>query len=300
MASSGLLALPRAIVNAGWSGVILLVVWAMVALYCGVLIGRCWTQLRSKACVEEAFPRDPYPTIGYQCYGRAGKAVVEFCLLVTLFGAVIVFLLVSAQNVASLVDKKIGSFETPEGETRAWILILSAFLLPCTYLGTPKDIWPIAALATFSTAVACILIAVKCILDWPIELTEVQQYDITAESVFRAFGTISFAFGGISLFPSFQADMKKPEKFTRAAVSAILVVLLMYLPTCVLPFLVYGAKNEDNILQTIKRQGDTGSAKSIAIAAEVIVTFHLSFAFLIALNPISQQIEEYLQWPNRK
>ena len=300
MASGGILALPRALVNADYSGIILMIACAFAALYCGVLIGKCWMQLRSRADMEEAFPRDPYPTIGYECYGRAGRAVVEFCLLTTLIGAGIVFLIVSAQNIASIVDKKIGSFESPEAEARAWVLIISAFVLPCTYLGTPKDIWPFAVLATVSTSTACILIVVKCIIDWPGDFDKVPKFEVTVESFFRAFGTIAFAFGGTSLFPSYQADMKKPEKFTKSAVSAFVVILTIYIPTGILPFLVYGAKNDDNILQTVKHQGGIGPEQSIAIAAEVFVSLHLLFALIIVLNPAFQQIEEYLKLPNRK
>ena len=300
MAGSGVLALPKAIVNSGWTGVALLIVCACVSLYCGIVLGKCWTQLRSKASMEEAFPRDPYPTIGYYCYGRFGKVFVEICLLATLAGVSTVLLLLSAENIASLVDKKIGTFQTQENEARAWLLILSGCILPFTYLGTPKDMWPFAVIATITTSVACVLITIKSIIDWPSDLSKVQKFEITVESFFSAFGTISFAFGGASLFPSFQADMKKPEKFTKSAISAFLIVLLMYLPTCIFPFLVYGAKNESNALQTIKHHGDTGSVRNMAVVAEILITMHLLFSFIIILNPVCQQIEEYLKWPNRK
>ena len=300
MAGSGVLALPKALVNAGWSGVPLLVVCAFVSLYCGIILGKCWTQVRGRASVDEPFPRDPYPTIGYECYGRLGRGVVETCLLATLIGVGIVLLLLSAQNIASLVGKKIGSFDTSVNEARAWLLIISLCVLPFTYLATPKDLWPFAVIATITTSTACCLIVIKSGIDWPSDLSMVPHVDVSAESFFRAFGTISFAFGGASLFPSFQADMKQPEKFTTSAISAFLIVLFMYLPTCIFPFIVYGADNHDNALQTIKNHGDTGAVRNIAVVAEVLITLHLLFSFLIVLNPVSQQFEEFLKWPNRK
>ena len=299
MASGGILALPYALANSGWSGVIMLFICAPVALYCGILLGKCWVHLRATACMEEAFPRDPYPTIGYQCYGRVGRSVVEFCLLATLIGAAIIMLLISAQNISSIVGRKIGSFTTAEGETRVWLLIISAFLLPCTYLGTLKDIWPFAIMATVTTSTACCLIVSKCLLDWPSDLGKVPQSEVTVESFFRAFGTVSFAYGGASLFPSYQADMKKPEKFTLSATLAFVIVVAMYAPASILPFVVYGERNSPNILQTIKYQGLTGLESKIGLAAEILITFHLMFAFVIVLNPVFQQIEEYLKLPNR-
>ena len=300
MAGSGVLALPRAITNSGWSGVVLLIVCALVSLYCGVLLGKCWMQVREKACVDEPFPRDPYPTIGYECYGRLGRGIVECCLLATLIGVSIVLLLISAQNISSLVDKKIGSVDTHVNEARIWLLIISVCIVPFIYLGTLKHMWPFAVIATATTSIACCLIIIKSCIDWPSDLNTVPTADVTVDSFFTAFGTILFAFGGASLFPSFQADMKEPAKFTRSAISAFLIVLLMYLPTCILPFIVYGANNKDNALQTIKNQGDKGSVRNIAVVAEVLITLHLLFSFLIVLNPISQQFEEFLKWPNRK
>jgi len=299
MAGSGVLALPRAITNSGWSGVGLLIVCALVSLYCGVMLGKCWMQVREKACVDEPFPRDPYPTIGYECYGRLGRGIVECCLLATLIGVSIVLLLISAQNISSLVDKKIGSVDTPVNEARIWLLIISVCIVPFIYLGTPKNLWPFAVIATATTSIACCLIIIKSCIDWPSDLNTVPTADVTVDSFFTAFGTISFAFGGASLFPSFQADMKEPAKFTRSAISAFLIVLLMYLPTCIFPFIVYGANNKDNALQTIKSQGYKGSVRNIAVVAEVLITFHLLFSFLIVLNPVSQQFEEFLKWPNR-
>ena len=35
----------------------------------------------------------------------------------------------------------------------------------------------------------------------------------TFDGFFNAFGTILFGFGGASIFPTIQIDMKRPEKF---------------------------------------------------------------------------------------
>ena len=299
MAGSGVLAIPKAIANAGWTGVGLLVLCCVVSLYCGIVLGECWKILRNKKSVYKAYPRDPYPSIGYECFGKFGKGIVEFCLLVTLFGVCVVFLLLASQNTSSIVNRKIGSF-TGKAESRAWLLIMSACILPFTFLGTPKDFWFFALFATLCTSVACVLIVIKSAIDWPVSFASVPVEAVTVDSFFAAFGTIAFSFGGATLFPSFQSDMKEPEKFPRAATLGFLIVLLMYLPTGVLPFMVYGGSLDSNVVKTIKNQGDAGSAKNIAIAAEVLITAHLVFSFVITINPISQQIEEYLKSPQRE
>ena len=52
--------------------------------------------------------------------------------------------------------------------------------------------------------------------------------DITFISFFTAFGTICFAFGGHPAFPTFQTDMKHPEKFGKACLIGYISMYLEY------------------------------------------------------------------------
>ena len=221
------------------------------------MLGKCWTILQNRKHV-----RDPYPSIGWECYGRPGKIIVEFCLIITLIGVCTVFLLLASQNISSLINRNIGSF-TPRNEFRLWLLICSACLLPFTYLATPKDFWPFALGAALCTGTACILIIAKSGFDFPSDVSVVLQPTITVKSFFGAFGTIAFSFGGATLFPTYQTDMKDARKFPRAAALAFLIVAAMYIPTSALPFMVYGDNVNDNVLQSIKNQGDTGAVRNL-------------------------------------
>ena len=51
--------------------------------------------------------------------------------------------------------------------------------------------------------------------------TEAEAFDRGFESFFLAFGTILFCFGGMAAFPTIQADMKEPRKFTHSVLIAM-------------------------------------------------------------------------------
>jgi vesicular inhibitory amino acid transporter len=53
----------------------------------------------------------------------------------------------------------------------------------------------------------------------------------TAYGYFTAFGSIMFAFGGASTFPTIQADMKDKSEFKVAAVAAMAILFVIYFPT---------------------------------------------------------------------
>lgn len=89
MAGSGILALPAAIVGAGWTGFALLVLCCFASGYCGTVLGRSWAILRDRHDEYKGHVRYPYPAIGEKAYGRWASVVVTVCINITLIGSVL-------------------------------------------------------------------------------------------------------------------------------------------------------------------------------------------------------------------
>ncbi len=88
MAGSGILALPAAIVGAGWTGFALLVLCCFASGYCGTVLGRSWAILRDRHDEYKGHVRYPYPAIGEKAYGRWASIAVTVCINITLIGSV--------------------------------------------------------------------------------------------------------------------------------------------------------------------------------------------------------------------
>ncbi|GBN01106.1 hypothetical protein AVEN_91218-1 [Araneus ventricosus] len=280
MAGSGILALPSSLLAAGWSGIPLLIFLCLNALYAGICLGRCWSILEERYEEYRTKFRYPYPAIAYRAYGRKTKYFVSFCIDVNLFGVAIVFLLLSSQLIAS-VAKQFGiSF-------CYWIIILAAVLCPLTWLGTPDDFWPAAVLALVTTIVACIMLIVLIARDF--SLAKYATYPPTnITKFFLAFGTIYFSFGGAASFPTFQNDMNNRDEFSKATTIGFVVILLLYLPVSILGYVVYGDTLRADVLQSI-------SPSVIKGAIQVLLALHMAFAFLLVINPASQEFEEFFK-----
>ncbi|XP_059143845.1 uncharacterized protein LOC131931158 isoform X2 [Physella acuta] len=284
MAGSGVLALPSALKGTGYIGILLNVLCALVSAYTGMLLGKCWLMVMNRYEEYQEETRYPYPAIGQVTFGKPGRLIVSCAINFTLFGVSVVFLLLSSQNIQSLV-KDAGR----DISFCYWLIIVAGALLPLTWLGTPKDFWPIAVGAVVATSIACCVVLANIIMDGH-DGPPAFYPNIEFKGFFFAFGTICFAFGGHPAFPTFQADMKNPEKFGRAIFISYLIVLLMYLPVAVSGYVVYGINTQDNVLQSV-------SQGPMLYVVEILITLHLICSFIIVINPVCQECEELLNIP---
>uniref|UniRef100_H2Z6U1 Amino acid transporter transmembrane domain-containing protein n=1 Tax=Ciona savignyi TaxID=51511 RepID=H2Z6U1_CIOSA len=295
MTGSGVLALPKAVKDAGWVGLFLIFMCAGISSFTGTVLGRCWTLLRDNKPELKGHCSDPYPTIGYNTFGRPGKIIVNISVYFTLYGVCVVLLLIASGNIQSLLAQI---------EFHTYLMFakgipvnadISLFLAPFCWLKSPKDFWPIALGATVTTAIACVLIFIQAIMDIKVAHNRTVEYRETHpdgfESFFLAFGMILFCFGGMAAFPTIQADMREPERFPKAVIVAMGSILCMYIPVGAIGFSVYGDLVADNIFDSLSQ----GPMKTIAT---ILITMHLVFAYVIIQNPLSQVFEMPLNLPD--
>ncbi|XP_060063323.1 uncharacterized protein LOC132543823 [Ylistrum balloti] len=291
IAGSGVLALPKAVEDTGWIGLVIITACSLLSAYTGHILGKAWiiTSHRFKEC--RGHVPDPYPLIGEKAYGKWGRQIVNISINFTLFGVGTVFLLLASENIEALF-KDVG-FDL---SFCVWCIILAAILTPVTWLGTPQDFWQVAVGATIATAIACVVLITNIGLESKDKVDEpVIHNKIKFLDFFTAFGTIVFAFGGHPAFPTFQNDMKKQKEFKWAVFLGYLIVLLMYFPVSTAGYFVYGKSLDDNILNTVcTDDSHIHCKKSMTVAIQILITLHLMFGFVIVLNPFCQQVESGL------
>jgi solute carrier family 32 (vesicular inhibitory amino acid transporter) len=74
MAGTGLLALPNAMNQAGWAGIVSTFVLCILSGYSGIKLGECWTMLRQMNPVYgEEGSRSPFQVIATEGAGKIGK-----------------------------------------------------------------------------------------------------------------------------------------------------------------------------------------------------------------------------------
>ncbi|XP_040579613.2 uncharacterized protein [Lepeophtheirus salmonis] len=292
MAGSGILALPAALKGtAGPIGLLLIIFFTINSAFSGTRLGLCWIMCEERYPHLRAQVRDPYPTIGEKAVGPWGRHVSTFMITLTLYGGGVVFLVLISQLLASLMVELFDIHIS----LCLWMVIITFFLTPITWMGTPKDFWPIAVGALLTTAAATYMIIAQGIIDSENFTTEREFSNPTPLGSFKAFSSIMFAFAGASTFPTIQADMKRRDKFHISAIMACAILFILYFPIAGIGYYSYGNDAEDNIVLSL-------SPGPMRYTIEILLLLHLISAFPIITNPPSQffecllNIEPHFNW----
>lgn len=298
MTGSGVLALPKAVRDAGWIGIVLIIMCAGISSFTGTVLGRCWVMIRRNVKDLPQHVADPYPMIGKYAFGNAGRNIVTASVYFTLYGVCVVLLLIASGNIQMLLKQV-----NVDISLCYWIIIIGLALAPFCWLKSPKDFWPIALMATLTTFIACILICIQAALDVEKAMNETlrhqqlvdegkeKPFERGFEAFFLAFGMILFCFGGMAAFPTIQADMRNPKQFPKTVGIAMLAIIAAYIPVGAMGFGVFGDLVADNVFDSIS----DGPMKTVAV---ILITMHLVFAYVIIQNPLSQIIEMPFKIPD--
>lgn len=288
MCGGGVLAIPKSFVDCGVIGTVVLVACGCISSFTGFLLGKCWAILRVRYPeYEHERITDPYPTIAFRAGGKAAKIATRVCIDITLFGGATVFLLLIAENISEL---RFGLAN--ERFSLCYVmLIVTAALIPVTLLGTPKDFWQVAAVAATTSILAAIFVFASLIVAIP-DHKNPKHSSTTWPGFFSAFGTILFAFGGASCFPTIQVDMEEPQKFPKSVVIGICTVMTVYLLVGIPGYVIVGDEMTPNVLKALPDNW-------ISYTVNFLITFHLLMAFIIIINPVAQGIEGLLGVPDK-
>jgi len=303
MAGVGVLALPGAMAHTGPAGLALLVYFTLNAMFVGTRLGLCWIMIEEKYPEYAKECRDPYMVIAEKAgetfsplMGKVFRYTVSSCITFTLYGACVLILVLMAtflENIFHELDVDL--------DKCFFALIVAGAMMPLCWLGTPADFWFVAVGALVSTVVGCLMIMVKegmdvndkesCYFegewkDWKVN----RPAPASIADFGKAFSSIMFAFAGASTFPTIQADMKDKGKFPMAAIFAMLVLFMIYMPMSSVGWALLGDRVDASVVDSLCN----GSVK---VVVEILFLIHLISAFPIILNPPSQMFENILHIP---
>ncbi|KAI8430484.1 hypothetical protein MSG28_000744 [Choristoneura fumiferana] len=283
MAGSGVLALPRALARTGWFGVPVIILMCVIAAFSGKRLGDCWSMIEERDPKMRSRQRNPYAIIANQALGKTWSVVVSCAMIVTLFGVSVVYLLLAAQIIENVFLALM-----PTVTLCIWYLIVAGAMTPLLICATPKDFHFTGIIAFGSTVLACVLYFIQMMNDIR---PFVYRYGLHGfQEFFLALGTIMFAFGAASTFPTIQNDMADKTKFSKTLNYSFGAILLLYLPIAIGGYAVYGEPVSPNIVTSL-------SATPLTLVANVLMAIHLVFAFIIIINPVCQEVEELYEVP---
>ncbi|XP_064644445.1 uncharacterized protein LOC135498178 [Lineus longissimus] len=285
----GVLAMPKAVVDMGIIGVPLLAFLCVIATYTAVTLAQCWNIVEERYSLRHHV-HDPYPTIGFHTFGKAGRYLVSVTNGVSLVGVSLVLIILGGEILQTLFkDTNINTYIC------LWMLIFSAVVLPLSWLGTPKDMGSVAVGSGISTLIACILLLVSMGLTILKAPSPPKYNPVYIGPFMMAFGKVTYTYSGHMGLPTIHIDMENRKTFYKTVIVSFSLTSLAYLPVALMGYLVFGNIADDNIITTINNL-DHGTP--LIIVVQILLMVHLLTATVINLNPVFQESEKFLKIEN--
>ncbi|KAG6449353.1 hypothetical protein O3G_MSEX005980 [Manduca sexta] len=236
------------------------------------------------------FTRSPYAAIAELAFGPPARRLVTFLIDATVFGSGVPNIILAAQSMQLFWWKITGG---NVGITYCvWMLLLGVILCPVMWLGSPKDMKPLALTSVFIVSTIAICTWTCIIMDnvTPLSVTNLMNYRPQSGDFLMAYGILAFQFDIHPMLLTIQVDMRDSRKINTAVLGGFAVTGFMFTVTTLLMATRYGINIDNNILQTIPP-----SIPLYVIA--LLVTLQLSLSSAVGNSALFQHIEDLLKIP---
>ncbi|CAH1369092.1 unnamed protein product [Tenebrio molitor] len=246
-------ALPKAIIDCGLYGALVITVVCSVQIYTAILLGKCWIIAEKIDLSLERKNRYPYSALAEITYGRSLSNFVSFLVDMTIFCGGIPNLIVASQNLQLLgLRLSDNAFDV---SFCYWIIILGTILCPVLWLGSPKDMKLLCSISV-TIVILVFLLVVGCLIFSSMEQAPETDNAFKSqrslwELIFISYGIISFQYDIHPSILTIQVDMKEKSKLNSAVIGAFTLSLGMFLTVTVTAAIKFGSSVRPSLLETL-------------------------------------------------
>ncbi|CAK1543496.1 unnamed protein product [Leptosia nina] len=283
-------ALPKSIISCGIYGIPLVLAVVALQLYTAVLLGRSWILAHDIAPNIREKSRFPYAAVAELAFGKTSRSIVTFLIDATVFSAGVPNFIFASQSMQlfwwKITDGDVGITYC------VWMVVIGLLLCPIMWLGSPKDMKPLALTSVFIVTTVAVS-TWTCIINddtSPPASGDVLAYSPSTRDFLVAYGIMVYQFDIHPMLLTLQVDMKDSRRIHSAVLGGFMVTGLMFTVTSFLAAKRYGNNIQSNILQ--------GLPPSIILyIVALLVTLQLCLSSAVGNSALFQHLEDLLKIP---
>ncbi|KAJ6909344.1 hypothetical protein NC652_020360 [Populus alba x Populus x berolinensis] len=274
----GILSTPYAAKEGGWLGLIILLVFAVLSFYTGMLLRHC---LDSEPGLET------YPDIGQAAFGTTGRFVISIILYVELYACCVEYIILESDNLSSLFPNahiSLGGFEMDSHHLFALMTTLA--VLPTVWL---RDLSVLSYISA-GGVVASVLVVLS--LFWVGLVDNVGIHSkgtvLNLGSLPVAIGLYGYCYSGHAVFPNIYTSMAQPSRFPTVLLACFSICTLMYAGVAYMGYTMFGESTESQF--TLNLPQDLVVSK-VAVWTTVVNPFT---KYALTMSPVAMSLEELI------
>ncbi|THG21228.1 hypothetical protein TEA_028668 [Camellia sinensis var. sinensis] len=219
----GILSTPYAVKEGGWAGISILIIFAVLSFYTGLLL---------RSCLDSQPGLETYPDIGQAAFGTTGRFAISACC--------VEYIILESDNLSSLFPNahlNLGGFVL--NSHHLFALLATLAILPTVWL---RDL---SLLSYISAGGVIASILVVLCLFW-VGLVDKVGFESEGRTTLNlttlpvALGLYGYCYSGHAVFPNIYTSMEKPSQFPSVLLASFGICTLMYAGVAVMGYLMFG------------------------------------------------------------
>lgn len=273
----GILSTPYAAKEGGWIGLSVLLIFAIISFYTGLLL---------RSCLDSEPELETYPDIGQAAFGTTGRIAISIVLYVELYACCIEYIILEGDNLSSLFPSahlNLGGIDLDSHTLFAVITALA--VLPTVWL---RDLSVLSYISA-GGVVASVLV-VLCLLWVGVDDVGFQSKGnaLNLATFPVAIGLYGYCYSGHAVFPNIYTSMANPNQFPAVLLACFGICTVLYAGAAVMGYTMFG---EAILSQFTLNLPQELVATKIAVWTTVVNPFT---KYALTISPVAMSLEELI------
>ncbi|KAH0452313.1 hypothetical protein IEQ34_019612 [Dendrobium chrysotoxum] len=280
----GLLAMPYALSEGGWLGLVTLFIISIICMYTVMLL---------RYCMDFNPLIQTYPDIGQLAFANKGRIIMALLMHIELYFVAIGLLIIEGENISTIFPGvEVHIFGKIFEGKKVFILLSSLFILPTTW---PSNFRVLSYLSMASFLVFLFLLA---LILWigVFQGVGFNEKGVTVNwsQMPTTLSIFIFSFGGHAIMPTIYSSMKDKKKFSKVLIIGFTTCTVQYGLIAVIGYLMFGEETQSILTLNLPQ-----SLLTSKIAIWIVVVIPL-VKYSLIIMPINISLEDQFQITGRQ